>query len=158
MQANGYAPMGYRRKSLPELLKAIDDCQSISQLCALVQHEHIIIQMKTQQAASNIPYQELPKNPAISPIESLRAQIREAAIAMDRQHSKAELIRAVETCPSIDKLFELVKNEHIVIQMKSQHSASCLPQHRFTPDELMPDTTPLERLRQQVLDAVIYGG
>lgn len=157
MRSNGIPPIGYQRKTLPELLKAIDDCQSISQLCALVQHEHIVIQMKSQQAASNIPYQELPKNPALSPIESLRAQIREAAIAMDRQHSKEELIRAVETCPSIDKLFELVKNEHIVIRMKSQHSASCLPQHRFTPDELMPATTPLERLRQQVLDAVIYG-
>jgi len=157
MQSNGTPPLGYRRKTLPELLKAIDDCRSISQLCALVQHEHIIIQMKSQQAASNIPYRELPKNPALSPIESLRAQIREAAIAMDRRRSKADLIRAVETCPSIDKLFELVKNEHIVIQMKSQHSASCLPQHRLSGAELMPDTTPLERLRQQVLDAVIYG-
>lgn len=158
MRSKAIPPVGYRRKSLPELLKAIDDCQSISQLCALVQHEHIVIQMKSQQAASNIPYRELPKNPQLSPVESLRAQIREAAIAMDRQHSKEELIRAIETCPSIDKLFELVKNEHIVIRMRSQQAASCLPRHRFTPDELMPDTTPLERLRQQVLDAVIYGG
>ena len=100
MQENVIPPTGYRRKPLPELLKAIDDCQSISQLCALVQHEHIVIQMKSQQAASNIPYRELPKNPAISPVESLRAQIREAAIAMARQHSKEDLIRAVETCPT----------------------------------------------------------
>jgi len=148
---------GYKKKSLPELLKAIDDCKSIGQLCALVQHEHIVIQMKEQQAASNIPYQELPKNPAISPLESLRAQVREAALAMERQHSKQELIRAVETCPTIDKLFELVKNEHIVIQMKSQNSASCLPQRRLTGAELTPDRTPLERLKEQVLEAVIYG-
>lgn len=145
------------RRPLGELLHAIDTCPTIGQLCELVRREHIVIQMKSQQAASNIPFRPLPQNPQISPLESLRAQVREAAIAMYQSHTKAELIRAVETCPSIDKLFELVKNEHIVIQMKSQNSASCLPQHRLSGAELRPDTTPLERLRQQVLEAVIYG-
>lgn len=146
------------RKPLPVLLKAIDSCETIGQLCELVKHEHIVIQMKSQQAASNIPYRELEKNPALSPVESLRAQVREAAIAMSRGHTKEQLIRAVQTCPSIDKLFELVKNEHIVIRMKSQNSASCLPQRKLSGGELTPDTTPLERLKQQVLEAVIYGG
>ena len=146
-----------QRRPLPVLLKAIDSCRTIGQLCELVRHEHIVIQMKSQQAASNIPYRELPKNPEISPVESLRAQVREAAIAMYSGHTKEQLIRAVETCPSIDKLFELVKNEHIVIQMKSQNSASCLPQRRLSGAELMPDTTPLDRLKQQVLEAIIYG-
>lgn len=146
-----------QRRPLPVLLKAIDSCETIGQLCELVKHEHIVIRMKSQQAASNIPFRELPKNPAISPVESLRAQVREAAIAMYRGHTKEQLIRAIQTCPSIDKLFELVKNEHIVIRMKSQNYASCLPQRRLTDQELMPDTTPLERLKQQVLEAVIYG-
>ena len=74
------------------------------------------------------------------------------------RHTKEQLIRAVETCPSIDKLFELVKNEHIVIQMKSQSSASCLPQHKLSGSELMPAASPLERLREQVLEAVMNGG
>ena len=149
---------GQRRRPLGELLAAIDACPSIEKLFALVKNEHIVIQMKSQQAASNIPFRPLPENPAESPLEKLRAQVREAAVAMYKSHSKEELIRAVETCPSIDKLFELVKNEHIVIQMKSQNSASCLPQRKLSGAELMPDTTPLERLRQQVLEAVIYGG
>ena len=144
------------RRPLGDLLRAIDTCPSIDKLFALVKNERIVIQMKSQQAASNIPFRELPKNPMISPLESLRAQVREAAIAMYKNHTKEELIRAVETCPSIDKLFELVKNEHIVIRMKSQNSASCLPQKRLTGAELTPDSTPLERLRQQVLEAVIY--
>ena len=57
-----------------------------------------------------------------------------------------------------DKLFELVKNEHIVIQMKSFNSASCLPQHKIDDTELIPDQSPLDRLKEQVLDAVMNGG
>lgn len=149
---------GYQKKSQPELLKAIDECKSIGQLCALVQHENIVIQMKSQQVASNIPYRELPKNPEISPLDSLKAQVREAVMAMSRRHTKEQLINAIRLCPSIDKLFEIVRNEHIVIQMKSQHSASCLPQRKLSGSELMPDTSPLDRLKDQVLQAVIYGG
>lgn len=149
---------GYRKKPLPELLRAIDECVSIGQLCALVQHEHIVIRMKSQQTASNIPRTELPKNPDISPLESLRAQVREAAIATAQNHSKEELVRAVETCPSIDKLFDLVKREHIVIQMKAQHSASCLPQQRLTGDDFDPSISPLDKLKDQVKSAIIYGG
>ena len=40
------------------------------------------------------------------------------------KHTTEELLRAIDACPSIDKLFALVKNEHIVIQMKSFNSAS----------------------------------
>ena len=35
-----------------------------------------------------------------------------------RKHTTEELLRAIDTCPTINKLFELVKNEHIVIRMK----------------------------------------
>ncbi|MBR1534722.1 MAG: hypothetical protein IJ639_10175, partial [Ruminococcus sp.] len=75
-----------------------------------------------------------------------------------QRHTKEQIIRAVETCPTIDKLFELVKNEHIVIQMKSFHSASSLPQRKLSGAELIPDKSPLELLKEQVLDAVMNGG
>lgn len=149
---------GYRKKSKAELLKALDECISIGQVCALVQHEGIVVRMKSQASASNIPYRELPKDRDLSPLQSLKEQVREAIYAMPETHSKEQLIRAVQLCPSIDKLFELVKNEHIVIQMKAQHSASCLPQKRLSGDELMPDKTPLEMLKDQVLSAIVYGG
>ena len=140
-----------------ELLEAIDTCPTIDKLFELVRDRHIVIRMKSQNAASNIPFQPLPENPAISPLETLRAQVREAADAMFQNDEKQDLINAVKTCPSIDKLFELVRDRHIVIRMKSQNSASCLPQKQFSEAELKPDTTPLERLRQQVLEAIIYG-
>ena len=147
----------YQERSMDRLMYKIDTCPTIDKLFELVKNEHIVIQMKSQNAASNIPFQPLPKD-TTPPLERLREQVREAAAAMFRDRSKEELIRAVETCPSIDKLFELVKNHHIVIRMKSQNSASCLPQRQLSGSELMPDTTPLERLRQQVLEAIIYGG
>ena len=145
------------RRPMGELLRAVDTCPTIEKLFELVKNEHIVIQMKNQQAASNIPFRPLPHDSARSPIDSLRAQVREAVIAMYKDHTKDELINAVKTCPTIDKLFELVKKEHIVIQMKSQNSASCLPMRRLSGSELTPDTTPLERLKQQVLEAIIYG-
>ena len=144
-------------QSMQRLMYQIDTCPTIDQLFKLVKDEHIVIQMKSQNAASNIPFRPLPKD-TTPPLEKLREQVREAAAAMFRVREKERLIRAIETCPSIDKLFELVKNEHIVIRMKSQNSASNLPQRRLSGAELTPDTTPLERLRQQVLEAVIYGG
>ena len=143
-------------RSMDRLMYKIDTCPTIDKLFELVKNEHIVIQMKSQQAASNIPFQPLPKD-TTPPLERLREQVREAAQAMHKNRSKERLIRAVETCPTIDKLFELVKNEHIVIRMKSQNSASCLPQRQLSGAELKPDSTPLERLRQQVLEAVIYG-
>jgi hypothetical protein len=42
--------------------------------------------------------------------------------------------------------------------MKSFSSASCLPQHKPDPTQLIPDKSPLDRLKEQVLDAVMNGG
>ena len=150
---------GYRKKSTPELLKAIDECKSINQLFALVQHEGIVIQMKSSEnAASNIPFRPLPERPDVLPLEKLKKQVREAVLQRAKVHTKEELIRAVETCPSIDKLFELVKNEKIVIQMKSQQSASCLPAKVFSEADFNPEYSPLDKLKDQVKAAIIYGG
>lgn len=72
---------GYQKKTKEELLKAIDSCVSISQLCALVQHEHIVIQMKSQSSASCIPQKKLTAEdfvPNRSPLDKLKDDIKEA--------------------------------------------------------------------------------
>lgn len=72
---------GYKRKTKAQLLKAIDECVSISQLCALVQHEGIVIMMQCQQGASNLPKKVLsPKDliPDKSPLDRLKQRVKEA--------------------------------------------------------------------------------
>ena len=149
---------GCQKMPLGDLLKAIDDCRSINELFALVRHEGVDIRMKSQSSASNIAYKPLPNNPGVLPLDMLKKNVREAAIESARAHSgehtQEQLIRAIETCPTIEKLFELVKNEHIVIQMKSFNSASNLPQMKPSEMQLIPDKSPLDRLKEQVIDAV----
>lgn len=73
---------GYRKKSKEQLLKAIDECKSLSQLFALIQHEHITIHMQSQSGASNIRTRILEPNEIIeskdTPMERLRDRIRKA--------------------------------------------------------------------------------
>ena len=145
---------GRQKMPLGNLLRAIDNCQSINELFALVRREGIVIQMRSQSAASNIDYKPLPKNPGILPLDTLKKQVREAVIESSKQHSEDQLIRAIETCPTIDKLFELVKKENIVIQMKSFNSASNLPQKKPSEMQFIPDKSPLDRLKEQVINAV----
>ncbi|MBQ3284656.1 MAG: hypothetical protein IJH40_03355 [Ruminococcus sp.] len=160
---------GTRRHTTEQLLRAIDTCPTIDKLFELVKNEHIVIQMQSFNSASSLPKQAPKPIPDLSPLDSLKIRVREAVLNEARQnemppqpqprrHTKEQLIRAVQTCPTIDKLFELVKNEHIVIQMRSFSSASGLPQKRLSGAELMPDKSPLDRLKEQVLDAVINGG
>ena len=158
---------GYRKHTTEQLLRAIDTCPTIDKLFEIVKNEHIVIQMQSFNSASSLPKQAPKQIPDLSPLESLKIQVRQAVMDAERmkgapptgsQHTKEQIIRAVETCPTIDKLFELVKNEHIVIQMKSFNSASNLPQHKPSGAELIPDKSPLERLKEQVLDAVRNGG
>ncbi|MDR0914514.1 MAG: hypothetical protein LBM65_05060 [Oscillospiraceae bacterium] len=52
-------PEGYRKKSREEILGEIDNCKSISQIFALVQHENINMRMHTLPGASNIPPKRL---------------------------------------------------------------------------------------------------
>ncbi len=155
------------RPQTPEqLLRAIDTCPSIDKLFAIVKNEHIVIQMQSFNSASSLPRRVPKQIPDLSPLDSLKIQVRQAVMDAARlrgerpaqpQHTKEQLIRAVEICPTIDKLFELVKNEHIVIKMKSFNSASGLPQRKLSGAELKPDSSPLDRLKKQVLDAVING-
>ena len=154
----------HRKRTTEELLRAIDTCPTIDKLFELVKNEHIVIQMKSFNSASNLPMYKPELKPDKLPLDRLREQVRQAVIDEARRqsapppaqgHTKEQLIRAVETCPTIDKLFELVKNEHIVIQMKSFNSASNLPMYK---PELKPDKSPLDRLKEQVMDAVMNGG
>ena len=154
---------GYQKHTTEQILRAIDTCPSIDKLFEIVKNEHIVIQMQSFNSASSLPKQV----PDLSPLDSRKIQVRQAVMDADRRrgtlppnprHTKEQLIRAVQTCPTIDKLFELVKNEHIVIQMKSFNSASSLPQHKLGGAELIPDKSPLDRLKEQVLDAVMNGG
>ena len=149
-----------------ELLRAIDACPSIDKLFALVKNEHIVIQMKSFNSASSLPKDAPKPIPDLSPLDSLKIQVRQAVMDEARRqsvpapyqpqpHTREQIIRAIETCPTIDKLFALVKNEHIVIRMKSFSSASSLPRQTFGKDELIPDKSPLDRLKEQVLDAVL---
>ena len=154
--------MPNRKHTTEELLRAIDTCPSIDKLFELVKNEHIVIQMKSFSSASSLPRQEPKLIPDLSPLDSLRIQVRQAVLdearrastppPYMRQHTKEQLLRAVQTCPSIDKLFELVKNEHIVIRMKSFHSASSLPMKDVP---LIPDKSPLDSLKEQVCEAIM---
>lgn len=70
---------GYKKKTKKELLKAIDQCTSISQLCALVQHENIVIQMRCQSGASCIPPKKLKTGyevKQISPLDKMKNEIK----------------------------------------------------------------------------------
>jgi hypothetical protein len=73
---------GYRKKSQVQLLKAIDECRSLSQLFALIQHENISLQMHSQSGASNLTPRKLGSNEIISkkdtPFERLKTQVRKA--------------------------------------------------------------------------------
>ena len=161
---------GQRKHTTEQLLRAIDTCPTIDKLFELVKNEHIVIQMQSFNSASSLPKQAPKPIPELSPLDSLKARVRQAVLDEARRkeassqppqpprHTKEQLIRAVQTCPTIDKLFALVKNEHIVIRMKSFSSASGLPQHRLSGTELKPETSPLDRLKEQVLDAIMNDG
>ncbi|MDO5123069.1 MAG: hypothetical protein Q4D44_00200 [Eubacteriales bacterium] len=73
---------GYKKKTKDELLKAIDDCVSISQIFALVQHEQIELRMQTMCSASNLPPKSpnIPQNPEDSPLERLKNAVKLAVI------------------------------------------------------------------------------
>ena len=149
----------YRKHTTEQILRAIETCPTIDKLFEIVKNEQIVIRMQSFHSASSLPKQAPKQIPDLSPLDSLKIQVRQAVLDAARvqqpRHTKEQIIRAVQTCPSIDKLFELVKNEHIVIRMKSFHSASCLPQHKPSGAELIPDKSPLDLLKEQVLDAVM---
>ena len=138
-----------------ELLKALDNCSTIGQVFSFVQHTGVKIQMKSQQSASSLPRKQLPPIPSQMPLESLKAQVKDAILEAERRNSKEDLLKEIDKCNTIVQIFQLVERNNIVIRMRSQQSASCLPKKQVP---LIPDKSPLESLKEQVKDAVMNGG
>lgn len=73
---------GYVKKTKKELFKAIDECISLSQLFALIQHENITIQMHSQVGASNlVPKVLTPKeftSKKDTPLERLKLEVKKS--------------------------------------------------------------------------------
>lgn len=141
--------------STKDLLRALDNCRTIGQVLSFVQHSGIVIQMKSQQSASSLPRQQLKPNPGKSPLESLKAQVKDAILEAEKRDSKEDILKEIDRCNTIVQIFQLVQRHNIVIQMKSQQSASCLPKKQVP---LIPDKSPLDSLKEQVKDAVMHGG
>ncbi len=74
--------LGYKKKTKAELLKAVDECVSISQLFALVQHEGLVLQMQCLEGASNIAPKKLTtdKEQLKSPLENLKNRVKIAIV------------------------------------------------------------------------------
>ena len=94
---------GYRHKTTEELVKAIDECTSLSQLFALIQHEHITIQMLTRPGASNLAPKILSPKEITgnrdTPFERLRKQVLED----ERRLKQSKLIAECERLSRLNK-------------------------------------------------------
>ena len=129
---------GYKRKSKEALLKAIDECTSLSQLFALIQHEQIEIQMHAQDGASGVKQKKLSPQDIIANKE----------LPLDR-------LKAVWATQTLSELFALIQKEHIVIQMHAQSGAS-----NVAPKKLKPKVTfdknesPFERFKAEVVKSL----
>ncbi|MEE1219337.1 MAG: hypothetical protein U0L20_05390 [Ruminococcus sp.] len=146
---------GYSKKTKKELLLAIDECKTISQLYALIQHEQITIQMHAQSGASNITPKKLTQKETIkqkdTPLDRLKAEVRKAV----ESKTKAEILLAIDECKTISQLFALIQHEKITIQMHAQSGASNIrPKKLATDESLSKKDTPLERLKSEVRKAV----
>ena len=138
-----------------DLLRALEQCTTINQVFSFVQHTGIVIQMKSQQSASSLPKPTPVLIPDKSPLESLKAQVRDAILEAEKRDSREDIIKEIDRCNTIVQIFQLVQRHNIVIQMKSQQSASCLPKKQVP---LIPDKSPLDSLKEQVKEAVMNGG
>ncbi len=145
--------LGYKKKTKSELLKAIEECKSISQLCALVQHEGITIQMQCLSGASNIPKKNLPIGELAvkSSLDNLKDRVKMEVLG--HKKNKSELLEAVEECKSISQLCALVRHEGITIQMQCLPGASNIPKKNLPTGEMVVNS-PLDNLKDRVRNAV----
>ncbi len=92
---------GYQKKTTKQLVKAIDECKSLNQLFALIQHENITIQMTGQVGASNLTPKKLGPKEIISkkdtPFERLKAQVRRAVLDDAAMLKRSRLIARRES-------------------------------------------------------------
>lgn len=96
---NNASVSGYSKKTKSQLLKAIDECQSLSQLFALIQHEEIVIQMHTQSGASNLTPKKLGPKEIIdkkdTPFERLKAEVRKS-VESGGERAADKFVKSVE--------------------------------------------------------------
>ena len=83
---------GYQKKSLPQLLQAIDSCDSLSQIFALIQHENLELEMRAQEGASNLTPKKLSSSEIIGssdlPLERLKKELKRSIIQSVRSGKK----------------------------------------------------------------------
>lgn len=146
--------LSYKKKTKSELLKAVDECKSISQLCALVQHEGLTLYMQCLPGASNIPKKNLLTGEMMmnSSLDNLKERIKTEVLGYKKK-TKSELLEAVEECESISQLCALVQVEGITIQMQCLPGASNIPKKKLPTGELVAKS-PLDTLKERVRNAV----
>ncbi len=161
----------YRHKSQAQLVKAIEETKTLSQLFALIQKEQIHIQMHAQSGASNLKPRRLavpkPVTETDNPFERLKAEVIKSVTGKTEaeetprgyQHkSKQELLKAVDECTTLSQLFALIQHEDITIYMHSNSDASSLNPRKLVKltasDIISKKDTPFERLKAEVRKTV----
>ncbi len=162
----------YRHKSQAQLVKAIEDTKTLSQLFALIQKEQIQIQMHAQSGASNLKPRRLaapnPVTETDNPFERLKAEViksvtgktgvQEAVPKGYIRKPKAELLKEIDECTSLSQLFAIIQHEDITIYMHSNTDASSLNPRKLVKltasDIISKKDTPFERLKAEVRKAV----
>ncbi len=160
---------GYRKKKIPDLLRAIDDCTSLSQLFALIQHEQIEIWiwMHAQSGASNLTPRKLSAKEVIEqndlPLDRLKAEVKRSVcgsyVPSNLTDADSELIQAIIDTKTLSELFSLIQREHIVIPMHAQSGASNLTPKKLEP-RVQADTgeSPFDRFKAEVVRSLTNHG
>ena len=164
---NNAYPSGYRKKKIPELLKAIDECTSLSQLFALIQHEQIEIYMHAQSGASNLQPRKLSSKEIIEnndlPLDRLKAEVKRAVcgayVPQKVSEADSKLIQAIRDTKTLSELFTLIQREHIMIPMHAQSGASILTPKKLEP-KLQADSleSPFDRFKAEVVKSLVESG
>ena len=158
---------GYGKKKIPDLLRAIDDCTSLSQLFALIQHEQIEIWMHAQSGASNLTPRKLSAKEIIEqndlPLDRLKAEVKRSVcgsyVPSNLTDADSELIQAIIDTKTLSELFSLIQREHIVIPMHAQSGASNLTPKKLEP-RVQADTgeSPFDRFKAEVVRSLTNHG
>lgn len=148
---------GYRRKDIRELLRAIDDCTSLSQLFALIQHEQIKIQMHAQEGASNLqPRQLSPEEMRELPLDRLKMEVKKAVcggyVPPKVREEDSALVQAICDTETLSELFALIQRENIRIPMHAQSGASNVKPKKLEPRlQTETDLSPFDRFKAEII-------
>lgn len=148
---------GYRRKNITELLWAIDECTSLSQLFALLQHEQIEIQMHAQSGASNLAPRKLsPKEIRELPLDRLKAEVKKSVcggyVPPKVRKEDSALVQAIMDTKTLSELFALIQRENIRIPMHAQSGASNLAPKKLEPRiQTDAELSPFDRFKAEIV-------